>query len=74
MELTCAQMDVLISFYIDGDLSKNLKSQVESHLKKCSCCRAKYDIIKTMILDLKEESAKAAADEITAAGGTVEVI
>lgn len=53
MKLTCTQMDVLISFYIDGDLSKSLKSQVEEHLKKCPTCRAKYDIIKSMITDLK---------------------
>ena len=54
MEITCAQMDVLISFYIEGDLSSVLKTKVEEHLKKCSNCRAKYEIIKTMIDDLKE--------------------
>ena len=54
MEITCTQMDVLISFYIEGDLSKTLKAKVEEHLKKCSVCRAKYDIIKTMLQDLKE--------------------
>lgn len=53
MKLTCTQMDVLISFYIEGDLSKALKNQVEEHLKTCPACRAKYDIIKTMISDLK---------------------
>ena len=46
-------MDVLISFYIDGDLSKALKSQVEEHLRECPNCRAKYDIIKSMLADLK---------------------
>ena len=53
MKLTCAQMDVLISFYIDGDLSVALKSQVEEHMKKCSVCRAKYEIIKSMLSDLQ---------------------
>lgn len=53
MEITCAQMDVLISFYIEGDLSKALKAKVEEHLKKCSACRAKYDIIKSMLSDLR---------------------
>lgn len=53
MKLTCTQMDVLISFYIDGDLSKALKSQVEEHLRECPNCRAKYDIIKSMLADLK---------------------
>ena len=53
MEITCAQMDVLLSFYIDGDLSKALKTKVEEHLKKCSACRAKYEIIKSMLNDLR---------------------
>ena len=53
MEITCMQMDVLIPFYIDGDLSKSLKDKVEEHLSKCSACRNKYEIIKTMISDLK---------------------
>jgi anti-sigma factor RsiW len=46
-------MDVLISFYIDGDLSNSLKKQVEEHIASCSSCRAKYDIIKSMLIDLK---------------------
>lgn len=53
MKLTCAQMDVLISFYIDGDLSNGLKSQVEEHIKLCPTCRAKFDIIKSMLLEMK---------------------
>ena len=53
MEITCAQMDVLLSFYVEGDLSKALKAKVEEHLKKCPTCREKYEIIKTMIQDLK---------------------
>ena len=53
MKLTCSQMDVLLAFYIDGDLSQSLKNQVEEHLKNCSTCRAKYNIIKSMITDLK---------------------
>lgn len=53
MKLTCAQMDVLISFYIDNDLSKTLKSKVEEHLENCPACKAKYEIIKSMLTDLK---------------------
>lgn len=53
MKLSCAQMDVLISFYIEGDLSNALKKQVEEHIKKCPTCKAKFDIIKSMITDLK---------------------
>ena len=53
MKLTCAQMDVLISFYIDNDLSKTPKTKVEEHLETCSACKAKYEIIKSMLCDLK---------------------
>lgn len=53
MKLTCAQMDVLISFYIDDELSQTLKKQVEEHLKNCAICSAKYEIITSMISDMK---------------------
>lgn len=53
MKLTCAQMDVLISFYIDNELSQSLKKQVEEHLKSCKTCATKYDIICSMITDMK---------------------
>lgn len=54
MEITCTQMDVLISFYIEGDLSKALKEKVEEHLKECPACRAKLEIISSLLKDLKE--------------------
>lgn len=67
MEITCAQMDVLISFYIEGDLSKTLKAKVEEHFKKCSVCRAKYDIIKSMLQDLKESLDENEPEVVTSA-------
>ena len=54
MKLTCAQMDVLISFYIDGELSSALKKQVEEHINECPTCKAKFEIINTMLEDLRE--------------------
>ena len=54
MTLTCAQMDVLISFYIEKELSEVLRKQVEAHLKECSICRAKYDIVKSMVSEMKK--------------------
>ena len=54
MEITCTQMDVLISFYIEGDLSKALKEKVEEHLKNCPACRAKFEIISSLLKDLRE--------------------
>ena len=53
MKITCAQMEILITFYIDNELSQNLRKQVEEHLKKCTTCAAKYEIITSMISDMK---------------------
>ena len=54
MEITCVQMDVLISFYLEGELSESLKKEVEEHLKKCSVCRAKFNIINCLFEDMQE--------------------
>lgn len=54
MKLTCAQMDVLISFYIEGELSSTLKKEVDEHIKTCSTCKAKFEIINSMLTDLRE--------------------
>lgn len=56
MEITCLQMDVLISFYIDGDLSESLKEKVEEHLRECPTCRAKLNIIRSLFSDIKKGS------------------
>ena len=54
MEITCVQMDVLISFYIDGELTKSLKKKVEEHLKECPTCRAKYNILSSFFSEMYE--------------------
>ena len=72
MKITCSQMDVLISFYVEGELSPSLKSQVEEHMKNCKVCKAKYDIIKSMITDLKNVfDAETAEDALQATSGKV---
>ncbi len=53
MEITCVQMDVLISFYIEGELTEQLKSKVEEHLNKCPTCRAKFNIISSIYEDMQ---------------------
>ncbi len=70
MEITCTQMDVLISFYIEGDLSKALKEKVTEHLKQCPACRAKYDIIKSMLDDLKSSLEDSKEDEVYSSANT----
>lgn len=58
MEITCIQMDILISFYIDGDLSESLKEKVEEHLKNCPTCKAKFNIINSLFSDIKTNANK----------------
>lgn len=54
MEITCLQMDVLISFYIENELSEGLRNKVEEHLNSCETCRAKYNIISSLLCELKD--------------------
>lgn len=58
MEITCVQMDVLISFYIEGDLSEALREKVEEHMKKCPTCRAKYNILSSLFNDMNSVCSK----------------
>ena len=53
MKLTCSQMDVLISFYIEGDLSSALKKQVEEHLESCQTCKAKLEVLEALFTEMK---------------------
>ncbi|MBR1776224.1 zf-HC2 domain-containing protein [bacterium] len=55
MEITCVQMDVLISFYIEGELTSELSKKVEDHLRQCPTCRAKYNILSSLFSDMKKE-------------------
>ena len=54
MEITCVQMDVLITFYIEGELTEQLKSKVEEHLNNCPTCRAKFNILSSIYEDLQD--------------------
>ena len=54
MTLTCAQMNILISFYLEDELSTTLKKQVEEHLENCEICNSKYSLVKAMVAEIKE--------------------
>lgn len=56
MKLTCGQMDILVSFYMENELSPCLKQRVEEHLEKCSYCSAKFKMVKEIFSDLKTET------------------
>lgn len=61
LNLTCTQVSALLSFYIDDQLSTQLKQFVESHLENCPACRAKLAALKSMVNSLKEVHEKLAA-------------
>ena len=53
MKLTCSQMEILLSFYIENELSPSLREQVEEHLKECNICADKYEMIDELFRDIK---------------------
>lgn len=53
MKINCSQFEGLITFYMDGGLSKTLKQAFEEHLSECPNCNMKYKIIKSIIGDIK---------------------
>ncbi len=58
MDLTCTQVEMLLSFYIDGELKENLKNKVEEHLKNCPVCSAKYDTLIKLFSGMRESVAE----------------
>ena len=53
MKITCEQFEGLLSFYLNNDLGENLTCMVEEHLRDCPRCKTKYDILHTIIDDIK---------------------
>lgn len=56
MKLTCSQMDILVSFYLENELSPCLKKQFEEHLSSCKQCASKLDIIKELFSEMKSNA------------------
>lgn len=54
MKITCNQFEGLLSFYLNDNLGDNLKNMVEEHLKNCPHCKMKYDVLHTIIDDIKD--------------------
>ena len=56
MKLTCGQMDILISFYLENELSPCLRQQFEEHLRECKSCGSKFEMIKTMFSEMRNKT------------------
>lgn len=54
MKITCNQFENLLSFYVNNELTDNLKQAFEDHLNICPQCREKYSIIHSIIDEIKE--------------------
>lgn len=59
MKLTCSQMDILVSFYLENELSPCLKQQFEEHLGSCNQCSSKFEIIKELFSEMKNNAVPA---------------
>lgn len=53
MKLSCEQMEILLSFYMENELSPCLRDQVEEHLKECDSCSTKYAMVSEIFADMK---------------------
>ena len=60
MDLSCSQVEMLLSFYFDGELKENLRAKVEEHLEVCPTCKEKYRILTELLTGLREGVAEVA--------------
>jgi anti-sigma factor (TIGR02949 family) len=49
MEIDCYQVRRALSEYLEGDLTPQLRLQIEEHLQSCSHCRAVYDGLRNVV-------------------------
>ena len=54
MKITCAQFESLISFYLNDELSNKLKTEFEKHLNICPSCHIRYNVLNSIISELKD--------------------
>jgi len=45
MMINCKQVEMLLSFYIDGDLNYVLRKKIRDHLESCESCKNKHDML-----------------------------
>ncbi len=62
-ELNCNQVITLLTFYIEGKLSKKLSMNVEYHLNTCKSCREKYTKLRKILQNFQEIKEKVTSDE-----------
>lgn len=64
-ELTCNQVNALMSFYLEDKLNDKLKQYVTHHLNTCSKCRERYEKLKKLLEKNRETTKNNAIEEET---------
>ena len=54
MILNCKQVEMLLSFYIDGDLNSDLRKKIKEHLNFCEACKNKHDMLLNFYDDMEK--------------------
>lgn len=62
-QLTCNQVNALLSFYVEDKLNEQLKKYIEYHLSICPKCYEKYQKLKKLVNNFTEISKKINSDE-----------
>ena len=57
IEIDCYQVRRELSDYLEGDLTPQLRLQIEEHLQTCDHCRAVYDGLRNIVRLLGDEEA-----------------
>lgn len=52
LEISCREVREELANYLEGDLTLQLRLRIESHLARCTGCRAYYDGIRRVVLIL----------------------
>ena len=62
-QLTCNQVNALLSFYVEDKLNEQLKKYIEYHLSICPECYEKYQKLKKLVNNFTEISKKINSEE-----------
>lgn len=49
IHFTCNQVETLLGYYIEGTLAPSLSEIVKEHIKNCSKCQKKFELLKTVM-------------------------
>lgn len=63
MKITCSQFEGLISFYLNDELSDNLKQAFEEHLHTCPSCHIRFNMLSSIINELKDAYTQIISEE-----------